>query len=61
MSTCNNSPPKKQTDVVKQLLAKASAAGMLKESLTAQGGRPASSVLHIAAEQGRVDIVCLLL
>jgi hypothetical protein len=55
------------TDVVKQLIAEASAAGTLEQLLTAQDGFPGpcwdtgSSVLQIAAEQGRTDIVCLLL
>jgi ankyrin repeat protein len=49
--------------VVKQLLAAASAAGMLEQLLTAHDpiGFRGSSVLHIAAEQGRTDIVRLII
>jgi ankyrin repeat protein len=58
------------TDVIKQLLGEAyiyahhdaSAAGMLEQLLTAHEGQiPGRSVLQTAAEQGRTDIVCLLL
>jgi ankyrin repeat protein len=48
------------TNVVKQLLAEASAAGMLEQLLTARDRFSGSSVLHIAAEKGQTDIVRLL-